>query len=135
MKFTREISLKKLLLVLMACLSFAGCTTIRMKYESTVEVEGVSQSYTYINSYPVGGAHASLCMLTGIFFGGYCWYYLVMPTVLQKGQVIQEAQNRLPSQLAGKKFEEVGPYSTSKVSFDEGAEEIRIGSSTANQTP
>jgi hypothetical protein len=135
MKHTRKFSLQKLLFALITCLAVAGCTTIRMKYESTVEVEGVSQPYTYINSYPVGGAHASLCMLTGIFFGGYCWYYLVMPTVLQKGQAIQEAQNRLPSQLAGKKFEEVGPYSVSKVSFDEGTEEIRIGNSTGNQNP
>jgi hypothetical protein len=127
--------MKKWTLMFLSCLALIGCTTIRMKYESTVNVDGVSLPYTYTNSYPVGGAHASLCMLTGIFFGGYCWYYLVMPTVLQKGQAIGEAQNRLPSQLAGKKFEEIGPYSVSKVGFDEGPEEIQVGSPVRVQNP
>ncbi len=118
--------LQKLILSLIVT-AVLGCTTIRMKYESTVTVDGQPQSYTYINTYPVGGAHSSLCWITGIFWGGSCWYYLTMPTVIQKKMIIEEAQNRLATHLAGKKFEEIGPYDVSKVSWDEGPEQISVG--------
>lgn len=117
--------MRKLFLALM-CFMVLGCTTIRMKYESMVNVEGTTNRYTYVNSYPVGGAYSSLCYLTAILWGGTCWYYTVMPTVNQKSVIIEEAQNKLAAQLAGKKFEELDLVSVSKVSYEAGAEEISI---------
>ncbi|MGZ5278437.1 MAG: hypothetical protein ACXWC9_00745 [Pseudobdellovibrionaceae bacterium] len=124
----------KNLLLILTCSVALGCTTIRMKYESTVKVDGQTNQFTYVNSYPVGGAHSSLCYITGIFLGGSCWYYLVMPTVQQKVMVIEEAQNHLNTKMAGKKFDE-DFLRVSKVSFEDGAEETEFKPKVRAYTP
>ncbi len=115
----------KKILALGLCAFVLGCTSIRMKYESVVQVDGQNQRYTYVNTYPVGGAYSSLCYISAIALGGSCWYYLVMPTVLQKNMIIEEAQSRLATKMTGKKYEE-DFQGVRKVSFDEGPEEINL---------
>lgn len=116
------------------CFLTLGCTSIRMKYESLVQVDGKTNQFVYVNSYPVGGAHSSLCYITGIFLGGSCWYYLVMPTVRQKAMIIEEAQNRLATQLTGKTFNE-DFTGVSKVDFSEGPEEMKLAPRERAYTP
>jgi hypothetical protein len=111
--------------LLALCLFTLSCTSIRMKYESTVEVDGQANTFTYVNTYPVGGAYSSLCYISAIAFGGSCWYYLVMPTVLQKSMIIEEAQNKLATKMVGKSYQEDFTR-VSKVSFDEGPEELNL---------
>ncbi|PIS10661.1 MAG: hypothetical protein COT73_08310 [Bdellovibrio sp. CG10_big_fil_rev_8_21_14_0_10_47_8] len=103
-----------------------GCQTIRMKYESTVTAEdGTRDQFLYENSYPVGGAHPTLCAITGILLGGSCWYYLVMPTVQQKQAILEDAETVLNKKMAGKKYDEA-KVRVSRVSFSEGEEEFEL---------
>lgn len=117
----------KKLLIAVVCVGLLGCETIRMKYESQVVVDGQNNKFTYENSYPVGGAFSSLCYITGIFVGGTCWYYLVMPTVQQKALIAEDANDYLSKKLAGKKYEETFQR-VSKVNYSEGDEmaELRV---------
>ncbi len=126
--------MKNVVLALL-CFSVLGCTTIRMKYESVVTVDGQAKDYTYVNSYPVGGAHSSLCWITGIFAGGSCWFYLVMPTVQQKAMIIEEAQNKLADKLKGQQFAEQGPPRLSKVNYENGDEELLLNPRARAYTP
>lgn len=117
----------KIFMALMLGFFMLGCQTIRMKYESVVEVSGepTKSKFTYVNSYPVGGAHASLCWLTGIAFGGSCWFYLAMPTVQQKAILVEDANDYLSKKYTGKKFEE-DRIKVTKVGFVEGGEEAEL---------
>jgi hypothetical protein len=93
-----------------------------MKYESVVTTEdGKENNFVYENSYPVGGAHSVLCAVTGIFWGGYCWFYLAMPTTYQQQVVLDDADEYLKKTMAGKKYEE-NNAKVSRVSFDAGNE-------------
>ena len=48
-----------------------------------------------------------------------------MPTVQQKAMIIEEAQNKLSSQMAGKKFEE-DSIKVRKLNFENGGEEQNL---------
>lgn len=123
--FFKKAFVKRFVLVLFSLL-FLGCQTLRMQYESTLETDkGENQKFTYVDSYDVGGAHAVLCGITGIFFGGYCWFYLVMPTTVQQQVIIDDAQTYLTKQMNGKKFEE-NNVRISRVSFSDGEQKASI---------
>jgi hypothetical protein len=80
--------------------SLTACSTIRMTYQAEVKPSnGKLQKFTHERSYPVGGANQELCIITGIFLGGYCWFYTVMPTVQQKDQVASDAKRYLVKQF------------------------------------
>lgn len=115
----------RLIALFTICFTLAACQNIRMKYESVVESDGSRQKYTYANSYPVGGSYSSLCYITGIFLGGTCWFYLVMPTVQQKTWIMEDANDYLSKKLAGQKYEE-SSVRISKVSYSEGGEEALL---------
>lgn len=117
--FAKKTFVKRLMLVLFSLL-FLGCQTLRMQYESTIEMDkGENQKFTYVDSYDVGGSHAALCVITGIFLGGYCWFYLVMPTTVQQQVIVDDAQAYLTKQMNGKKFEE-NNIRISRVGFSDG---------------
>lgn len=117
----------KIFIALILSFFSIGCQTIQLKYESVVEFEGepVKSKFTYINSYPVGGAYVSLCWLTGIAFGGSCWFYLAMPTVHQKSVLIEDANRALNQKYGSKKYEE-DRIKVTKVSFTKGVEEVDL---------
>jgi hypothetical protein len=122
--------MKKLVLIL-SCFWFVGCSTIRLNYESTVETKGSEdQKFYYTQSYDVGGAHQALCIITGIFAGGYCWFYLVMPTRVQKMDLIDDAQAALKKQMAEKEYEESN-VTISRENFTEG--EVKMSLIPASQ--
>ena len=101
-----------------------ACSTVRMKYESTIIADSNQrQKFIYVNSYPVGGAHAVLCGATAIFLGGYCWFYLVMPTTVQSEQLKEDAANALKTKLGEKQYEERRIF-VERVSFSEGPSEV-----------
>jgi hypothetical protein len=114
-------------LLILCLLTLSACSTIRMKYESTVVFDNNDrQKFVYVNSYPVGGAHAVLCGATAIFLGGYCWFYLVMPTTIQTVELKEEAAKALTQKAAGKQFEERRIF-TERVGFSEGQPEVYLG--------
>lgn len=117
--------MKKFFLLAVSLL-LLSCSSIRMKYESDILVEGQkTQHFVYENSYPVGGAHAPLCGITAIFLGGSCWYYLVMPTVQQKQIIAEDADDFLKKKMGPAKFEEE-KIKVSKVSYQEGSEQTEF---------
>lgn len=83
-------------LFLALALFTSACGTMRLNYEGEVRAaDAKPASYNLKKSYEVGGPHKMLCILTGVFFGGYCWYYTVMPTTEQSRRIEQDAQARL----------------------------------------
>lgn len=105
--------IKKGLLLLLATSLFIGCSTVRLQYKADVTTEdGRRAVYDLKKSYDVGGAHKTLCIVTGVFLGGSCWFYLAMPTAQQEDQISQDAQVRL-----AKTFPK-GKYSIEKKNVD-----------------
>lgn len=87
-------------LFVMSLLLLSGaCGTIRLKYQG--EMKNASEDKVVIveKSYPVKGAFKPLCIISGIFFGGSCWYYLVMPTVAEKKEFKADAYRLIEKRL------------------------------------
>jgi hypothetical protein len=90
---------------LLALVTLTACSTVRLEYKADVTTaEGKSAKYIFKRSYPVEGPHETLCWLTGIFLGGYCWYYLVMPTQQQSVQLEADALRRIEKAGAGRDY-------------------------------
>ncbi len=82
---------KILTITLFTALSL-GCSNIRLRYEGTVQTkDGKVSNVMFEKSYAVKGGIPEFCIMTGIFMGGACWYYIVMPTVLQKNDIVNDA--------------------------------------------
>ncbi len=72
-----------------------SCSTIRMRLDAKVEADnGEKGQVTYENSYDLGSI-PTLCALTGIFFGGACWFYLTYPNVVHMDAVRNDAEEHL----------------------------------------
>ena len=60
----------------------SSCTSVAIRTTSTLEVArpdgAVRVEYESIGSQPSIGV-AALCLVTGIIYGGTCWYYLALP--------------------------------------------------------
>ncbi len=89
-------------------LSFAltACTTIRMKYEGEFKTpDGKKGLVKAEKSYDMGNGDSTMCMITGIFLGGYCWYYSVMPTTQQRQTMEADVKEALKENLKTDNFE------------------------------
>lgn len=51
--------------------------------------------YDEIHRVQVGSVHVALCVLTGIFYGGWCWAYLAMPFDSQLWEARRQAQAQI----------------------------------------
>ena len=79
---------------------FSACSTIRMRYDADIETAaGKTGTYRFEKSYDVSGGQSVFCGLSAIFFGGACWFYLVMPTTLQISTVTADAEKALNQDL------------------------------------
>lgn len=96
-----------LMLTLVLALS-NGCSSIRMNYEAEIETQkqGVPETKTvhYAASYELSPT-PTLCGLTAIFLGGYCWFYLTMPTGNYTQAVKNDALKKLSSELKGGSYQ------------------------------
>jgi hypothetical protein len=62
----------------------ASCSSSHLRYRAKYNTtEGKTGIVTYEHTYGVAPIYSQLCIVTGIFWGGACWYYLAMPTVNQ----------------------------------------------------
>jgi hypothetical protein len=93
------------ILFLLVALLGSGCTSIRMRYDADVAVGGKTAKFSHEQSYSIGSGLPVLCVLTGIFFGGACWFYTVMPTTDQRRQSEADAKAALEKALGGKSYE------------------------------
>jgi len=92
----------RLFLALTIVCSFnVGCNTLRLRYMATSQDSPKGPQNVHVEkSYPVGGAIVPLCYITAIFYGGACWFYTVMPTVLQKNKIKEDARKLAAKQLS-----------------------------------
>lgn len=98
--------MKKLILAIGLSLSLTACTTIRMKYEGEFKTQdGKKGTVKAEKSYDLGNSDSTMCMITGIFFGGYCWYYTVMPTTQQRQTMETDVKTALKENLKSESFE------------------------------
>lgn len=95
-------------------LSFVSCSSIRLQYDADVQTkDGKAGQFHFEKSYNVGGGQPLWCGLSFIFFGGACWYYLVMPTVPEKHILEADAEAALQKKLGS------SPVSTENVKIDQ----------------
>lgn len=88
-------------LVLTAALMLAGCSHVELEYRGDVEIDdGRHGSIRYNASYATGG-HQLACVLTGIFYGGWCWAYLAMPLQDQESNIRNDAEDFVDRRYKG----------------------------------
>jgi hypothetical protein len=112
---------KSVFLALVLSILLSACGTVRMRYEDKVDGKDVVVE----KSYPVGGAYKPLCYLTGIFLGGSCWFYLVMPTVEQK-QVMREDIGPLLAQKLGVASVSTSNGKIKRISWEDKESDLRV---------
>lgn len=90
-----KLTMKSFIAVL--ALVVAGCSTVRMSYEAEVKPPGQEKHDVFIfkKSYEVGGPHKVLCIVTGILYGGWCWYYISLPNEEQVARIEKDARVQL----------------------------------------
>jgi len=94
----------RIILLICVVIYSMGCGTIRMRYDSDLQTpEGKTAHYVYEKSYEIP-LYPTLCGLSAIFFGGACWFYLVMPTVHQDDFVTKDALSSLDQRLKTDKY-------------------------------
>lgn len=75
--------MKKLISCILGAMLLAtvfGCSSMRLQYAAKIETtDGKRGKFTYEKSYNTRSLKI-WCPLTAIFYGGACWFYLVMPT-------------------------------------------------------
>ncbi len=81
----------------------SSCSTISMYGSGKVRNEDKALgTFVYQKSMSVGAGHIVLCALTGIFYGGWCWAYLGMPTSGHKDEfkesIITDLKNETGSE-------------------------------------
>jgi hypothetical protein len=86
---------------LMAIISttLLSCSTIRLQYEGEFKTDdGREGKYVLRKSYPVGSIR-TWCMVTGILYGGACWFYFSKPDDEMERRVEEDAKWKLKSKL------------------------------------
>ncbi len=72
-----------------------SCSTARFRYETKIDLEdGSKAQYSYEKSYEVKSDQL-WCIITGVFYGGWCWAYLAMPRDSQSSQLKNDAKTKL----------------------------------------
>ncbi len=82
------------ILVLLLALSVFSCSTVRLNYrgdiaakDGSIKLDATHISYTRsydLNSQPI------LCAVTAMYYGGFCWGYLLMPYDSQKLTIYED---------------------------------------------
>lgn len=116
----------KLAVIIFVLATCTNCSTIRMNYEGKVDVnDGRHATYKLAKSYDIGGPHATMCALTAIFLGGYCWYYMAMPTTQQEALLQEDVDARLNKALSSKGYKIVSSK-IDRVSWSQEDEDSKI---------
>jgi hypothetical protein len=103
----------RMLTIALALFGF-GCSTARFRYDATlVREDGTSSPFYFEKSYPVDDRTKTLCWVTGIFYGGWCWAYLTMPnsgqrTALKSDATFAAQAKYQKSQLTPGRYSSVG---------------------------
>jgi len=125
----------KSLFLVFSILMFVGCGTIRLDYRGEVIAKnGKPSQYRMKKSYQLEGPDKTFCALTAVFLGGYCWYYLVMPTTQQSARIENDAKLSLAKKLGENQFT-LARKSVKVDGWSEGPDESVITSSSILSAP
>lgn len=108
------------LVALLACGFGSSCTTVTAQTIASVRVERAPddvQTLTYQSVQSFDATPVAIaCLVTGIFYGGACWYYLLTPGPFDRAEAVSAARTFV---------ERIGPCATiegdpvvSRVGFD-----------------
>jgi hypothetical protein len=121
----------KISLFILLTMLLSGCATIRLKYDVDVKVTANTNDKTAANgkvtfekSYPIDNQKI-LCMISGVLYGGACWFYLGMPNSEQMAAIKRDGKLRIQEYFEGKRLEYVSSE-VSRVSWDDEAERLQI---------
>jgi hypothetical protein len=79
-----------------------GCGHVELEYRGELELEdGREGTFVYNASYDTGG-HQIACVLTAIFYGGWCWSYLAMPMTDQENDIRRDTESFIERRFDGK---------------------------------
>jgi hypothetical protein len=119
-KFNQTGEIMKQLKIIIMIFLFTSCSTIRMKHESEANLkDGRTAKFEFEKSYKVPSKDKTLCWITGILYGGWCWMYLGMPGDKQREEIKSDAHKKLKGLLKEKEFTIVN-NKTSRASWNKG---------------
>lgn len=76
-----------------------SCSSMHLRLKSEYQTQDNQQgSVVFEKSYETKTVMWS-CILTGIFYGGACWIYTMMPMVAQENTFVQDAEQALREKL------------------------------------
>jgi hypothetical protein len=91
-------------ILLAALFTFSSCSNIQMRYRAKItNSAGDKGAFVYDRSYRAGPTH-TWCWITGIFYGGACWNYALMPSSGQAETIRRDAEEKLKSLMEGHEF-------------------------------
>lgn len=123
----RLISLS-LILFLLSCSSIH----LRLKSEYQTQNNQVGE-FIYEKSYDTKTIMWA-CIVTGIFYGGACWVYTMMPMTVQENNIVSDAQYALRDRLGVPQVEVKDPV-VDRVSWDNNPTELKIYPGSALVSP
>jgi len=69
---------ERILTVTLAAM-LTACSSIHLKYTAQMTADNVTREVAAERSYSIQSTQ-TLCIITGVLYGGWCWAYLFMPT-------------------------------------------------------
>ena len=119
-------------IALLALLS--SCSTIRMRYKANFSTDNQKKgSFLLEKSYDVGSLQ-TWCIITGIFYGGACWAYLVTPLESHEIKIDYDAKEKIRT-LTGANTIDIQFSQTTRLSWDEIPPFHTINYDDASSTP
>jgi len=88
---------------------FSGaCMSMHARYQADIEFSEKGQireaEFVYERTIDTTG-HMIACILTGVIYGGWCWYYTMMPDGSQRAELYSHANRALDRKMKGRKFD------------------------------
>jgi hypothetical protein len=96
--------MRKFFISLSLAVSLSGCTTVLLKYDSSIQLRDNKEVY-YTFEKPINISGTAIgCYLTFFMYGGWCWSYFLVPFEQDRKDFIIEAHDRMEAELKGRWF-------------------------------
>ncbi|HAZ13360.1 MAG: hypothetical protein A2X86_14945 [Bdellovibrionales bacterium GWA2_49_15] len=107
-------------------LFLVSCTSVRVRHEGIIATQEKSfQGFVFEKSFPAKRL-PFYCILTGFFYGGFCWKYRSLPDQQQKEELVKASQTELDQKFGAGQYQLIFDR-IRRISFDEGSDSLLVG--------
>ena len=111
-----------------------SCSSIHLRLKSEYQTQNNQVGeFIYEKSYDTKTIMWA-CIVTGIFYGGACWVYTMMPMTVQESNIVADAQYALRDRLGVPQVEVINPV-VDKDSWDNKPTELKVYPKSALLNP